>query len=146
MVTGYVTTRFHFTRDCKLARVPRFCAGAIVRYSPSMRAIATVQKRGARDDLLNFRSGLPSAMIIIGTIIPPHAFVKAKRLIIYFQKNIKKPRQEKEGRNLPGKRKKCYNKMPTQFSRLYSLAIRFRLSFAFLTANIMPHCTKKLSR
>jgi len=52
-------------------------------------------------------------MIIIGTIIPPHAFVKAKRLIIYFRKNIKKPRQEKEGRNLPGKRKKCYNTMST---------------------------------
>jgi len=83
-------------------------------------------------------------MIIIGTIIPLHAFVKAKRLIIYFRKNIKKPRQEKEGRNLPGKRKKCYNKMPTQLSRLYSLAIRFRLSFAFPVANIMPHCTKKI--
>ncbi len=34
-----------------MARVPRFCAGAIVRYSPSMRAIVTVQKRGAGDDL-----------------------------------------------------------------------------------------------
>ena len=48
--------------DCKLARVPRFCAGAIVRYSPSIRAIATVQvseparlrKRGVRDDLRFF--------------------------------------------------------------------------------------------
>ena len=34
-----------------MARVPRFCTGVIVRYSPSMQAIATVQKRGARDDL-----------------------------------------------------------------------------------------------
>ena len=51
MVAGHVTTCFHITKDCKLTRVPQYCAGAIVRHSPSMRAIVTVKKRGARDDL-----------------------------------------------------------------------------------------------
>lgn len=37
---------FSQPQPCTLSQVPRICAGASVHYSPSMRAGATVQRRG----------------------------------------------------------------------------------------------------
>jgi hypothetical protein len=53
-------------------------------------------------------------------------------------KSIKKPRQEKEGRNLPGKRKKMLKQNANSFQQRLALPICQRLSFAIFIAINVP--------